>query len=152
MKILFHRLIPTFVRYRGIHWKINKMKIEHLAIWADDIDLLSEFYMKYFNVSRGEKYVNVKKNFTSYFLSFGGDKARIELMHIPYMTNPVSRGNLKGLAHFAIAVGGKNVVDVLTERLRADGYTIASEPRTTGDGYYESSVLDPEGNLIEITQ
>jgi lactoylglutathione lyase len=126
------------------------MKIEHLAIWADDIELLRQFYMKYFNVSCGEKYINTKRNFSSYFLSFGEDKTRIELMHIPDMGNPVNRGNLKGLAHFAISAGGKDIVDVLTERLREDGYTIASEPRTSGDGYYESAVLDPEGNYIEI--
>lgn len=126
------------------------MKIEHLAIWVEDLELLRQFYMKYFSVSCGEKYVNTKRNFTSYFLSFGDDKTRLEIMHIPDMENPASRGNLKGLAHFAISVGGKEVVNALTERLRADGYTIASEPRTTGDGYYESAVLDPEGNYVEI--
>jgi len=126
------------------------MKIEHLAIWADDIELLRQFYIKYFDVSCGEKYVNPKRNFTSYFLSFGENSTRIELMHIPDMGNPASRGNLKGLAHFAISTGGKDVVDILTERLRSDGYTIASEPRTSGDGYYESAVLDPEGNYVEI--
>lgn len=126
------------------------MKIEHLAIWVDDLELLREFYMKYFNLKCGDKYVNTKKNFTSYFLFFGDNKTRIELMHIPYMKNPTSRGNLKGLAHFAISVGGKDIVNTLTERLREDGYTIASEPRTTGDGYYESVVYDPEGNYIEI--
>jgi len=128
------------------------MKIEHLAIWTDDIELLRQFYMRYFNVSCGEKYVNPKKNFTSYFLSFGNEKTRIELMHIPYMENPARRENLKGLAHFAISVGGKEAVDTLTEILRRDGYTIASEPRTTGDGFYESAVLDPEENYIEITE
>lgn len=128
------------------------MKIEHLAIWVDDLELLREFYMEYFNVSSGEKYVNTKRNFTSYFLSFGEDKTRIELMHIPDMENPASRGNLKGLAHFAVSVGAKETVNVLTERLRKDGYTIASEPRTSGDGYYESAVLDPEGNYVEIIE
>jgi len=128
------------------------MKIDHLAIWADDLELLRKFYIEYFNVSCGEKYVNTKKNFASYFLSFGEDKTRIELMHIPDMQQPTSRGDLKGLAHFAISVGGKEAVDALTERLRNDGYTIVSEPRTTGDGYYECAVSDPEGNYIEITE
>ena len=31
------------------------MKIEHLAIWVDNIDLLREFYMKYFNCDCGDK-------------------------------------------------------------------------------------------------
>ena len=56
-----------------------------------------------------------------------------------------------GFIHFAISVGDKGTVDSLTERLRIDGYEIVGEPRTTGDGYYESVVLDPDGNRIEIT-
>ena len=128
------------------------MKIEHLAIWADDIEALRDFYTKYFSLTCGQKYVNPKRNFTSYFLSFGNSKTRIELMHVPDIESPHRRGDVKGLAHFAISVKGKSSVDELTERLRRDGYTIASEPRTTGDGYYESVVLDPEGNRIEITQ
>jgi lactoylglutathione lyase len=128
------------------------MKIEHLAIWVEDIELLCQFYVKYFNVNCGEKYENMKRNFTSCFLFFGDDKTRLELMHIPNMENPINRENLKGLAHFAISVEGKDVVNALTEKLREDGYTIASEPRTTGDGYYESAVLDPEGNYVEITE
>jgi len=130
----------------------NKMKIEHLAIYVEDIELVREFYMKYFSLNCGDKYVNPKRNFTSYFLSFGQDKTRIELMHIPDIASPASRGDLKGLAHYAISVGGKDKVNELTERLRQDGYTIASEPRTTGDGYFESAVLDPEGNYVEIAE
>lgn len=127
------------------------MKIEHLAIWADDIELLRAFYMKYFNLRCGDRYINPIKNFTSYFLFFEEEETSIELMHKPDMGTPVSRGNLMGLAHFSIAVGSPEMVDTLTERLRKDGYTILSEPRTTGDGYYESAVADPEGNYVEIT-
>lgn len=126
------------------------MKIEHIAIWVDDIELIRDFYIKYFGVTSGEKYINPKRNFSSYFLTFDEGETRIELMHIPAMDSPASRGNLKGLAHLAISVGGKQAVDTLTEKLRQDGYTIAGEPRTSGDGYYESAVLDPEGNYVEI--
>ena len=126
------------------------MKIEHLAIWVDDIELIRQFYMKYFELTCGDKYVNPKRNYTSYFLSFGEGKSRIELMYIPDMKEPVNRGQMKGLAHLAISVGGKDAVNALTERLRKDGYMIAGEPRTSGDGYYESVVLDPEGNCVEI--
>jgi len=56
-----------------------------------------------------------------------------------------------GLIHFAVSVGSEGAVNTLTEQLRKDGITIVGEPRTTGDGYYESAVLDPEGNRIEIT-
>ncbi|QMW04684.1 VOC family protein [Spirosoma foliorum] len=128
------------------------MKLEHLAIWVDDLELMRTFYMTYFEVTSGEKYTNPTKNFTAYFLQFGSEKSRIELMHRPDIADtPSPRGFSKGVTHFAISVGGKQQVDELTERLRADQYTIASEPRTTGDGYYESVVLDPEGNYVEIT-
>lgn len=128
------------------------MKIEHLAIWVDDLETMRQFYVKYFDLSNGEKYTNEKKGFTSYFLTFGDDKTRIELMNRnDIVDEPGKRGFMKGIAHFAIAVGSKDAVDRLTERLRADNYTIESEPRTTGDGYYESVVLDPEGNYVEIT-
>lgn len=127
------------------------MKIDHLAIWVDDIEMLRQFYMKYFATTCGEKYVNTKRNYTAYFLSFGEDNTRIELMHIPDVPEaPARRWYMKGLAHIAISVESKDMVNTLTEQLRKDGYTIASEPRTTGDGYYESGILDPEGNYIEI--
>jgi lactoylglutathione lyase len=128
------------------------MKIEHIALWVTDLERMKDFYTRYFGVSAGEKYVNPKKQFTSYFLYFGADQTRLEIMNWPDMkSNPGKRGFLEGLAHFAISVGSKQVVDTLTEQLRADGYTIESEPRTTGDGYYESVVLDPEGNYVEIS-
>lgn len=127
------------------------MRIEHLAIWAENIELLKQFYTTYFAVTCGDKYVNTKRNYTSYFLSFEGGNTRIELMNVPDITEvPACQGKLKGLAHFAISVGGAAAVDALTERLRSDGYTVAGEPRTSGDGYYESVIVDPEGNLVEI--
>jgi lactoylglutathione lyase len=131
--------------------KRHQMKIEHLAIWVVDIEKMRSFYEKYFNADAGEKYVNTKKNFTSYFLSFS-EGARLELMHKPEIAAvQKQRNNRLGIVHFAVSVGSKDKVDSLTEVLRKDGFEIVGEPRTTGDGYYESVVLDPEGNQIEIT-
>ena len=128
------------------------MKIEHLAIWVNDIELMRQFYVTYFGMVCNEKYTNTKKQFESYFLSFAGGAARIELMRKPGIAPNTGHNNATiGLAHFAIAISNSEAVNQLTERLRADGYTIASEPRTTGDGYYESAVIDPEGNYVEIT-
>ena len=56
-----------------------------------------------------------------------------------------------GLTHLALAVGSEAAVDALTQRLRADGFAAIDGPRRTGDGYYESVVLDPDGNRVEIT-
>ena len=128
------------------------MKIDHLAIWVDDLETKKSFYLTYFDTTSGEKYTNEKNEYNAYFLYFGEDKTRLELMHKPTISpNIGQRGLTEGLAHFAISVGGKEKVNDLTELLRSENYTIFSEPRTTGDGYYESVVLDPEGNYLEIS-
>jgi lactoylglutathione lyase len=127
------------------------MKIEHLAIWVKDLEKMKAFYLEFFDLTCNEKYVNPKKGFSSYFLSFESG-ARIELMHKSNISDKShSMDELFGLAHFAISVGSKQLVDDLTDRLRLNGYFVVGEPRTTGDGYYESVISDPEGNLIEIT-
>lgn len=128
------------------------MKIDHIAIWAADIERLKTFYTRYFHLTCGDKYTNQTKRFTSYFLSFGDGTTRIELMHTPGRHVKEQGCGMAGLAHFSISVGSKEAVDELTERLRNDGYAILSNPRTTGDGYYESTVADPEGNCIEISE
>lgn len=128
------------------------MRIDHLALWVKDLESMRDFYVKYFDGSSGEKYVNEKTGFVSYFIKFGKTDARIELMTRPdILPLQAPRGLTMGLAHFAISLGAKDKVNALTEELRKDHFTIFSEPRTTGDGYYESVVLDPEGNLVEIT-
>lgn len=126
--------------------------IVHIAIWVNNLELMKAFYLRYFNMHCGEKYVNASKQFASYFLSFANSPVKLELMQrVDILQSPLPKGNVNGLAHFAIATGSKEAVDALTEQLRADGIVIHGEPRWTGDGYYESVVLDPEGNLLEIT-
>lgn len=127
------------------------MRIEHVALWVDNLETMRSFYTNYFNAVSGEKYSNNKEGFSSYFLKFPGSETRIELMNrVDIVNEPSKRGFMKGIAHVAFSVGSRAMVDSLTERLRADKYRIESEPRTTGDGYYESVVLDPEGNYVEI--
>jgi len=127
------------------------MHIEHLAIWVSDLELMRDFYMKYFGAVPNRKYENPVKQFASYFLTFKGG-ARLEIMTRLPIDKPVSQNQIKpGLAHFAVSVGSKENVIAKTEELRKNGYLIESKPRTTGDGYFESVVLDPEGNFIEIT-
>lgn len=127
------------------------MRIDHVALWTFDLEKTKLFYEKYFEAKAGDKYINPRKNFESYFLSFK-DGCRLEIMQMPRIITLDRYGKQHtGLIHFAISVGDKAAVDGLTEKLRADGYEIAGEPRMTGDGYYESVVLDPDGNRIEIT-
>jgi lactoylglutathione lyase len=127
------------------------MRIEHLAIWVSDLELMRRFYETYFGATSGGKYHNTKKNFTSYFLSFDTG-SRLELMQKPGITAIENRViEYLGISHFAISVGSKEKVDTLTEQLRTEGFVVAGNPRITGDGYYESVILDPEKNRIEIT-
>jgi lactoylglutathione lyase len=125
------------------------MKIEHIALWTHDLERSKSFYATYFEGQANDKYINTTKQFESYFLTFD-DGARLELMQMLTIADGLHQQRI-GWAHIAVSIGSKSGVDELTERLRTDGYTIDSEPRTTGDGYYESIVLDPDGNRIEIT-
>ena len=128
------------------------MKIEHIAMWVKDLEEMRDFYMKYFNAGSNDRYFNARTNFSSYFLSFG-DGSRLELMHKPEIIDAHDELHIEftGLVHFAVSLGSSDAVDMLTEQLRSDGYEVVREPRTTGDGYYESIILDPEGNKIELT-
>ncbi len=131
------------------------MRIEHLAIWTKDLEAMRSFYIKYFGATSNDRYHNPTKQFQSYFLSFPkgqvGTGCRLELMQKPAIPDNQNAGEAIGITHFAITVGSEAGVNELTERLRSDGYPVVGEPRWTGDGYYESVVLDPEGNRIEIT-
>ena len=128
------------------------MKIEHVAIWAKDIEKLRNFYVQYFGAMPNEKYTNGVKKFSSYFLNFDAG-ARLEIMQMPSV--PESADNpykqFAGIIHIAISVGSAEKVDTLTSDLSRDGYQVLDGPRKTGDGYYESVVLDPENNRVEIT-
>lgn len=127
------------------------MRIEHIAIWVRDLERMRDFYQNYFSIKCSDRYENTKKGFSSYFLSFDSG-ARIEIMKWNHISESNGeKGLVNGFAHIAISVGEKSAVDKLTDRLRLDGFEICGEPRTTGDGYYESVILDPEGNHIEIT-
>ena len=127
------------------------MYIEHIAMYVNDLEKARDFFVKYFNAKSNEGYHNKNTDFRSYFLSFD-DGARLEIMNIPKMKEDEKALNKTGYIHIAFSVGSKKAVDELTERIKNDGCTVLSGPRTTGDGYYESSVIGIEGNLIEITE
>jgi lactoylglutathione lyase len=128
------------------------MKIEHIAMWTQDLERLAEFYRMYFGATIGPQYTNRTKGFESRFLSFE-EGARLEIMRTTALA-PVRHeagAQRMGLTHLAVSLGSEQSVNELTERLRRDGYAVLDGPRRTGDGYYESVVLDPDGNRVEIT-
>lgn len=126
------------------------MQIEHIAMYVNDLENVKEFFIKYFQAESNDGYHNKKTDFKSYFLTFEHG-ARLELMQRPDMDDKEKSLLRTGFVHIAFRVGSKEQVDALTERLKQDGYEVISGPRTTGDGYYESCILDMEGNQIEIT-
>jgi lactoylglutathione lyase len=126
------------------------MKIEHVAIYFNDLESAKNFFVKYFGAKSNELYHNPRTNFKSYFLSFD-DGARLEIMNKPELEDAPKTLNRTGFIHLAFSVGSKEKVDALTLQLKNDGYEVISGPRTTGDGYYESCVVAFEDNQIEIT-
>lgn len=126
------------------------MKIEHIALYVNDLEMAKAFFVTYFGAVSNEGYHNPNTDFRSYFLIFD-DSSRLEIMTKPELTDSGDFLNRFGYAHVAFSVGSKEAVNSLTERLKKDGYPVISGPRTTGDGYYESCIVGFEGNLIEIT-
>lgn len=126
------------------------MKIEHIAMYVQDLEKTRDFFVKYFAAKSNAMYHNPNTDFKSYFLSFD-DGARLEIMQKPGVEAQTENQMRTGFIHVAISVGSKEQVDKLTETLKQDGYMVTSGPRITGDGYYESCVVAVEGNLIEIT-
>ena len=125
--------------------------IHHTALWVNDLEGIKQFYEKYFSAVSGKKYVNAHTQFASYMLTFR-EGGILEIMHRPDVKSSVhSKDQPLGWAHLAIGAGSELRVQELTEWIRTDGYKVIREPRFTGDGYFESVILDPEGNRVEIT-
>ena len=126
------------------------MKIEHIAMYVNDLEGARDFFVKYLGGVSNDGYHNELTGFRSYFITFD-DGARLEIMNKPSMEDSAKRVNRTGYIHIAFSVGSAEEVDRLTRVFREDGYEGINGPRTTGDGYYESCIIGVEGNQIEIT-
>ncbi len=126
------------------------MKIEHVAMYVNDLEGARDFFMKYLGGTSNDGYHNRNTGFRSYFICFD-DGSRLEIMNKPEMADMEKDLNRTGYAHLAFSLGSKEKVDELTKQLSDDGYRVVSGPRTTGDGYYESCIVAFEDNQIEIT-
>jgi lactoylglutathione lyase len=136
----------------GLTVRARVARIEHIALWTEDIDRLARFYAEYFGAAVGLKYANPSKGFESRFLTFQSG-TRMELMKT-LVLRPLKYGpgiHRMGLTHLAFSLGSENRVDELTATLREAGFAVEDGPRRTGDGYYESVILDPDGNRLELT-
>ena len=126
------------------------MKIEHIAMYVNDLEQTKDFFVRFFGATSNNGYHNKTTGFRSYFLTFE-DGARLEIMNKPDVKNVEKHLASTGYIHIAFSVGSREKVDQLTSQLKESGYTVISGPRVTGDGYYESCIIDMEGNQVEIT-
>lgn len=126
------------------------MKIEHIAMYVNDLEKTKDFFISYLNAKANDGYHNKNTDFKSYFLTFEGGP-RLEIMNKPNMEDIYKTLARTGLIHIAFSVGSKEKVDELTKQLKQDEYEVINGPRITGDGYYESCIIGIEGNQIEIT-
>ena len=128
------------------------MKLEHIAIWTDNVELLRNYYVSFFEGQSNEMYINPKTQFQSYFISFESG-ARLEIMsmpNIPDNANDTINAQHKGIIHIAFSVATKQEVDAKAALLQANGFELLNGPRVTGDGYYEFVTLDPDKNRLEV--
>jgi lactoylglutathione lyase len=129
------------------------MKLEHVAVWVKDLEKIKDYYIKFFDATANDKYVNKEKEFQSYFLSFTSG-ARLEIMtrpDVPGNLNDTINKQHRGIIHLAFGVDSVDEVDHKFAQLKAAGFPILSGPRVTGDGYYEFETIDPENNRLEVT-
>jgi len=127
-------------------------QVGHVALWTCDLERLAAFYATYFQAVPGPPYRNEAKGFASRFLKLGAG-SRLELMQTTRLDLAAVEPGAQhlGLTHLALALGSVEAVNTLTRKLREDGHAVVEDPRWTGDGCYESVILDPDGNRIELT-
>ena len=126
------------------------MFIEHIALQVQDLQATQDFFLRYFHAKAGAPYHNPRTGLRTCFLSFE-QGARLELMTRPELSTTNTSLTQTGFIHLAFSLCNQEAVNILTETLRADGYAVISDPRVTGDGYYESCVQGPEGCMLELT-
>lgn len=125
--------------------------ISHIALNVKNLEAEKSFYNHYFGTQASSPhYQNVKTGLETCFLTFK-DGSRLELMNWPEMKAKPMDTKIQGYVHIAISLGSREAVDICTSKMVESGVLVLSCPRTTGDGYYESLVQDPEGNLLELT-
>ena len=126
------------------------MKIAYVSMYVNDLEKMKEFFVKYFKATVTDKYENFQTGYTYCYLKFD-EGSRLSLVSGSNIVDRPKQENLRGLNRFAIAVDSKETVQSITDQLANDGYQVVNGFRMNGYGEYESRILDPEGNEIEIT-
>ena len=96
------------------------MKIDHVAMYVNDLEAEKDFFVKYFKAQAGSRYSNFRTESTNYFLKFD-DGARLEIMKRETSVDVSNKPQRTGYNHIAICVGDRKDVDDLTKRMEKDG-------------------------------
>jgi len=126
--------------------------LEHVALWTTRLEQLKDFYVDHFEGVAGPRYENRSKGFASYFVTFAGG-SRLEVMQMPSVPRSLDdvHRQFTGFIHISFAPDSAAEIDRLTAVLEDAGCAVLERPHTTGDGYYESVILDPDGNRVELS-
>jgi len=126
--------------------------LEHIALWTTQLERLKDFYVHHFNGVAGPRYENPSKDFASYFIAFASG-SRLEIMQMPSVPRSLDdiHRQFTGFIHIAFAPDSSGEIDQLTATLETAGCAVLERPHMTGDGYYESVILDPDGNRVELS-
>ena len=125
------------------------MRIATISMNVTDLNKVKDFYAKYFGAKVDDKYENFRTGYTYCFLSFDNG-ARLLLVSGSNIVDRKREDNVAGFSRISIAVDGADKVQELATQIARDGFQIVSGFRMNGYGEYESRVLDPEGNEVEI--
>lgn len=123
------------------------MKIDHVAMYVNDLEAEKDFFVKYFNATASSKYTTFRGDFSNYLLRWS-DGSRLEIM-TDTSADAKKASYRTGINRFYFLADDRKEVDDIMNKLAADG-VIVEIPRENAEGYYESVVVDPEGNEIVV--
>ena len=124
------------------------MQIKCISMWTQNLEGMKYFYVKFFGAEAGALYNNEKAGFECYLLTFKRGLV-VELMRrADVKTRPVRP--YIGITGLAFKAGTMKEVRRITEKLQKENVPVLKEPRISGDGFFSSTVADPDGNEIEI--
>lgn len=127
------------------------MKIEHFELVTKQLEIMKDFYVRFFD-AKTEYWYSEEDNVKLYFLDFGGT-TRIEIKeNLNAKKTPEDPEMRIGLGHLAFLCTSRHEMLDKLEELRAAGIPVTLEPTDYGtDDFFECSVLDPDGNTIELS-
>jgi lactoylglutathione lyase len=124
-------------------------RIDRLALWTTRLEPLRDFYAAQLGAQASAVYERPDGAGRAVFLDFCG--VGLELIEPPAGAEPPTLPQVAGCPYIAFGLGSADAVDRLTARLAEAGHQVIEPPHRTGEGPYQSAVLDPDGNRVELT-